>query len=136
MNPIEDIVALAATGGSVPGTVDLPGDNGASVFATATVNVGVSGTITAVPEPADVGMPVSLTICQTDPVTSECINPVTPAASTTVTINAGETPTFAVFVTGNGNIVFDPAANRVNLLFQNAGGETVGGTSVAVQTLP
>ena len=56
-----------------------------------------------------------------------------PAGSVTTTINANATPTFAIFVQGNGNVPFDPAANRIFVRF-SSGGVTRGSTSVAVRT--
>ena len=53
----------------------------------------------------------------------------------TTTINAGATPTFAVFVDGLGTVVpFDPAVNRIFVRFKDSGGVTRGLTSVAVRT--
>jgi hypothetical protein len=53
----------------------------------------------------------------------------------TTQINAGQTPTFSVFVTGTGTVVhFDSANNCVFVRFKDAGGVTRGATSVAVRT--
>jgi hypothetical protein len=52
----------------------------------------------------------------------------------TTTINANDTPTFAVFVQGSGNVPFDPAVNRVFVRFNDGGNVTRGSTSVAVRT--
>ena len=49
-------------------------------------------------------------------------------------INAGQTPTFAVFVVGLGNVAVNPGVNRVFVRFKTAGGATVGATSVAIRT--
>src|SRR5262249_54165052 len=133
-----DIVALAASGD--PGIVDIPGVSGArafgasgtGVFAVATVNVGVGGTITATADTGNASLPVTITICQTNPVTGACR--AQPAASASTTINAGDTPTFGIFVTGSGPVPFDPANNRVFVRFKDAGGVTRGATSVAVRT--
>jgi hypothetical protein len=50
------------------------------------------------------------------------------------TINANATPTFGIFIQGNGNVTFDPAANRIFVRFKDSGGVTRGSTSVAVRT--
>lgn len=130
--PTPDIVALAATlGGN--GIVDIPAVGSTGVFAVATVNVGsVGGAITAVADVGGATLPVSLSVCQTVPATGICINP--PTQTVTTQIDPGATPTFAVFATGTGNVPFDPAANRVFVRFQDAGGLTRGSTSVAVRT--
>ncbi len=52
----------------------------------------------------------------------------------TTQINANATPTFGIFVQGNGDLPFDPAANRIFARFKDAGGVTRGSTSVAVRT--
>jgi hypothetical protein len=52
----------------------------------------------------------------------------------TTQIDAGETPTFGIFVQGTGAIPSDPAANRIFVRFKDAGGVTRGSTSVAVRT--
>src|SRR5437773_12253039 len=102
------IVALAATSG---GIVNIPGTNGTGAFAVATVNIGASGSIIASADTGRVSLPVSLFICQTNPGTGACLG--SPASTVMTTINANDTPTFAVFVQGSGNVPFDPAANRV-----------------------
>jgi hypothetical protein len=130
--PVPDIVALAATP-SANGIVELPGTVGSNAFAVATVNVGASADITATPDTGGVTLPVSLSICETDPATGQCLT--TPAADVTTTINANSTPTFGIFVTGSDFVTLDPAVNRVFVRFQDAGGVTRGSTSVAVETL-
>jgi hypothetical protein len=129
--PTPDIVALAAS--ADPGIVDIPGANGTGVFAVATVNMGASGSITMTADTGGVNLPVSILLCQTNPQTSACLPP-GPAASVTTQINAGDTPTFGVFVTGTGVVPFDPANNRIFFRAKDAGGVTRGSTSVAVRT--
>ena len=131
-SPVSDIVPLAATP-TADGIVNLPGAQGANAFAVATVNVGALGDITATADTGTAVLPVSLFICETNPATGACLSD--PDTSTTSTIDAGATPTFSVFVNGNGSIPFDPATNRIFVRFEDAGGETRGSTSVAVRTL-
>jgi len=127
--PVADIIALAAS--ATPGQVVLSG--GAGAFAVATANVGVAGTVQVSASTGGTVLPVTLSICQTDPVTSACVNPAVPTASPfDVTIGAGETPTFGVFVSSATPIAFDPAVNRVFFEVRNQGGEVVASTSVAV----
>ena len=108
------------------------------VFSAATVNVGAGALITASADAPAAGggtLPVNVFLCQTDPATAACIS----ALGTTVVtqIDAGQTPTFAVFVQGTGSIVpFDPASNRIFLRFKDGGGITRGSASVAVRTTP
>jgi hypothetical protein len=51
-----------------------------------------------------------------------------------VQINAGDTPTFGIFVIANGGIVLDPANSRIFVVFTDANGVVRGRTSVAVET--
>jgi hypothetical protein len=129
--PVPDIVALAATV-TGDGIVNIPGTTGTGAFAVATVNVGAGGNITASADTGGAVLPVSLSLCQTNPATGQCISAIGP--SVTTQINAGATPTFGIFVIGTGNVPFDPALNRVFVRFKDAGGVTRGSTSVAVRT--
>jgi hypothetical protein len=128
---IADIVALAATAGS-NGIVDVAGTAGAGAFAVATVNVGAAAQITVTADTGSAVLPVGLSLCQTNPATGACASAVGP--SVVAQIDAGQTPTFAVFVAGQGVVPFDPAANRVFVRFKDQGGVVRGATSVAVRT--
>lgn len=132
--PIPDIVALAATPNN-DGVVSLPGTTGSTAFSVATVNVGASGDITMTVDTGTASPSVILALCETDPTVGNCINPSIPTTRPVVTsIAANGTPTFAVFVTGTGEVPFDPANNRVFVRFMDALGVTRGATSVAVRT--
>jgi uncharacterized delta-60 repeat protein len=132
--PTPDIVALAATS-TGDGIVNLPGPNGNGAFAVATVNVGVDGVISVLADTGGATLPVTLFICQTNAATGQCVNPVIPTPNPVVTnIAANTTPTFGIFVAGNGTVPFDPAANRIFVRFKDAGDVTRGSTSVAVRT--
>ncbi len=129
--PVPDIVALAATPGN-DGIVNVPGATGTGVFAVAAANVGAGGALTVTADSGGVLLPLTASLCETNPTTGACISPL--AASVATTINANATPTFAVFVTGTGAIPFAPATNRIFVRFRDAGGVTRGATSVAVRT--
>ena len=129
--PVPDIVALAVTL-SNDGIVNIPGVNRAGAFAVATVNLGATETIAASADTGSAILPVNISICQTDPATGQCISGI--VSSVTTQINANATPTFAIFVQGNGTVPFDPAANRIFVRFNDGGGVTRGSTSVAVRT--
>ncbi|HVQ75854.1 MAG TPA: hypothetical protein VMT79_09990, partial [Candidatus Binatia bacterium] len=128
---VPDLVALVATA-SNDGIVTVPGAGASAAFAVATVNVGVGDTITATADTAGVALPVSLTICQTDPGTGTCLAAAGPRA--TASIGAGVSSTFAVFVSTGGAVPFDPATNRVVVRFTDGAGVVRGATSVAVRT--
>ena len=133
-----DTIALAATAN---GIVDIPSPTGIGVFAVATANVGINSIITVSGDTGSAGaaavttaavLPLSITVCQTNPATGECLAP--PAASVTTPIAAGATPTFAFFVAANGTVPFDPANNRAFARFLDALGVERGSTSLAVRT--
>jgi hypothetical protein len=129
--PVPDIVALAATTTN-DGIVNIPGTSGTGAFAVATVNVGAIGTITGSADTGNATLPLNIALCQTDPATGQCISAID--STVTTTINANATPTFGIFVQGNGNVPFDPAANRIFVRFKDGGNVTRGSTSVAVRT--
>jgi hypothetical protein len=129
--PVPDIVALAATTTN-DGIVNVPGTNETGAFAVATVNVGASGSITASADTGSATLPVNISLCQTDPASGQCISVIGPTVTTQ--INANATPTFGIFVQGNGIVPFDPAMNRIFVRFKDGGNVTRGSTSVAVRT--
>ena len=131
-SPITDIVMLSATPPPDPGIVNIPGDTGTGFFSVATVNVGASGSITLSANTGGVVLPVNLFICQTNPPTGACLGSLAP--SVTVTIDSNDTPTFAGFAQGTGNIPFDPALNRIRVEGRDGTGNVVGGTTVAIRT--
>lgn len=130
-SPVPDIVALGGTL-SGDGIVNIPGATGTGVFVVATVNVGADGAIIASADTGGASLPVDIRLCQTNPASGVCITDL--ASSVNTQINANETPTFGVFVAGNGIVPFDPAHNRIFVRFKDAGGVTRGATSVAVRT--
>jgi hypothetical protein len=129
--PIPDIVALAATI-TGDGIANIPGDSGTAAFSVASVNVGASGAITVSADTGAASLPVDLFLCETNPVSGQCL--ADPAASVAVTIVENATPTFTILVPGRGTVPFDPANNRVFVRFKDAAGVTRGSTSVAVRT--
>jgi hypothetical protein len=129
--PIPDMVALAATLTN-DGIVNIPGATGIGVFSVATVNVGATGVITISADTGGATPTVNVSLCATNPSTGLCISSI--GSSVTTQIDANETPTFGIFVTGMGNVSFDPAANRIFVRFKDADGVTRGSTSVAVRT--
>ena len=129
--PVPDIVALAVTPTN-DGIVNVPGATGTGAFAVATVNVGASGSIIASADTGSATLPVNIFLCQTEPSTGQCISGI--VSSVMTTINANATPTFGIFVQGNGNVPFDPAGNRIFVRFRDPAAVTRGSTSVAVRT--
>jgi hypothetical protein len=128
--PVPDIIPLATTG-----LVYMPVyAEGIAAVAVATVNVGSKGTITASADTCSAVLPVSISVCETNPVSGTCINPTVPASTATITIAAGETPSFAFFLTASDPIPYDPAYNRMFARFTDAGQVVRGATSVALSS--
>jgi hypothetical protein len=126
--PAPDIVALVATAPN-DGIVRLAS---VGAFAVAAVNLGAPGLITVSADTGTTSIPVTLTLCETNPQSGLCLALPTPTVQTQ--INTDATPTFAVFVTGTGPIPFAPATNRIQVRFEGGGGG--GGTSAAVCAVP
>src|SRR5262249_29764722 len=113
------------------GIVNIPGNTGTGLFAVATSNAGVSGTITMTADTGGATVPVAISICETDPHTSACLAP--PSSSVTRVIGPTDRPPLGGFGGGSGPVAFDPAANRIFVRFLE-GNVTRGSTSVAVRT--
>jgi len=129
--PIADIIALAATAGG-NGLVDVPFSQGqAAAFAIASIDAGAAASLTVATDTGAASLPITVTLCQTNPSTGACLAP--PSPTVPVTIAAGATPTFSVFVTASAAIPFAPGTSRIFVRFLDAGGNSHGSSSVAVQ---
>jgi hypothetical protein len=129
--PTADIIALAATT-SNDGILKIPA-SGIAAFAVASSNLGATATITVSVDIGTAFLPVTATICQSDPSNGSCLG--TPAGSVSLSYAGGTTPTFSIFVAASGSVAFAPASSRVFVRFEDAGGNLHGSTSVAVETL-
>jgi hypothetical protein len=129
--PAPDLVALVVTA-TGDGILTLAGPAGSGAFSVATANVGASALITATANTHGLNLPLTVLICESDPVTAAC--KATPAGSVTAQANGGQTLTFSVFALAEGPVAFDPAVNRIFVEW-SLGGVLVGRTSVAVRTL-
>jgi hypothetical protein len=135
--PTPDVVALAATLQNdgivhVTGPPTSQGGSPTGVFAVATINLGSGDTITASTNTGEATLPITVTICQTNPTTGVCLQ--TPGPTAATMINANATPTFGIFVSASGTVPFDPANNRIFVQFTDSTGAVRGETSVAVET--
>jgi len=132
--PVPDVVALAATP-SNNGIVDIPGADGVAAFSVATVNVGAGASIQAEVDTGDQALPLVLSLCQSDPLSGDCINPTSPVVGVVESeLVADGTQTYSVFATAQGDVANDLANNRIRVVFSDAEGNTRGQTSVAVRT--
>jgi sugar lactone lactonase YvrE len=131
-----DIIALSATV-SGDGTVHMSAP-GVAAFAVASIDVGAAGSMIVSAGTGGTVLPLTATVCQTDPASGQCLAP--PAATLSVNFSAGAAPTFSAFLSATGPIAFDPAASRVYFRFSQTVEsfpvtvlQTIGATSVAVE---
>ncbi len=130
-SPVPDMVAISATAGN-NGIVDV-GTSSGGAFATAAINIGVAGSITASVDTGTASISgLSLSLCPTNQTTGACTSP--PSATVTQTINNNQVVTYAIFATAASAITLDPATKRVFLRLAS-GGVVRGATSVAVRTV-
>jgi len=128
--PVPDVIAIAAS--TDRGYVDISPATSTGAFAVASINLGAGATLNATVDTGLANLPLTLAICQTDPVTARCLAP--PAPGVTLPFAAGATPTFSVFATASAVIPNLPAVNRVFVRFTDSAGAPRGNTSVAVRT--
>jgi hypothetical protein len=129
--PVPDVIAVAATGGG-NGIVAVP-TGGVGAFAVATTDIGAAGAIVASVDTGGYNLPATLTICETNPATSQCLAP--PASTVVHNYTTGDTPTFSIFAVVTQPITFNPATSRILVHFSDAaGGVSRGATSVAIDT--
>jgi lysophospholipase L1-like esterase len=129
---VPDIVALAVTP-TGDGIVRMTTASPDAAFAVATVNVGNAGApITASADTGSATLPVTLSVCETNPETGACVSPIAPEVTTN--IDPGATPTFGVFLTASGSIPLDPATNRAFVRFRDDNGIVRGSSSVALSS--
>jgi hypothetical protein len=126
--PVADVIALAATN---PNNGILALDENIGAFAVASVNIGATETVTVSADTGAANLPVTLNVCETNPLTGQCTSAIGNSVSTTIATNG--TPTFSVFATATDNIPLDPATNRVFLRFVDASDVVRGATSVAIE---
>ena len=125
--PVIDVIALAVTGGN---TGALSHDDSAGAFSLATVNIGAPDTVTVAADTGAADLPVTLSVCETNPNTGACLE--SPAASVDVTMSTGATPTFSVFSQASAEVANNPAINRVFVRFTDSQAVVRGATSVAL----
>ena len=126
VTPEVDIIALTTTT-----DFHQVSCSGANVFAVALSNVGAAATgdITVTANTGTAILPLSISISEIDSVTAAVIGD-----NVLQNVGAGENRSVAVFVTFNGCIAFDPAANRIFIEFRDASNNVIGSTSTAVST--
>src|SRR5262245_50504372 len=145
LTPQKDIISIAVTPNN-DGIVNIPSGGRAGMFVVAMKNVGtVDGSGRPFPERESAQSTVrtvSTDICETNATTGQCLAP--PASETQRRIAVGETVTFAIFVSSDDVVPFDPATNRIDVSVSELvligiitkTDFTWGATSVAVRTQP
>lgn len=136
-NPaVPDVIALGATP-TADGVVTLPAASGVNVFTVASVNLGIGEALLVSADLSNPNVDASITMCQTDPVTSACMNPTVPTSEPIeLMVSNQATPTFGVFVASTTDVPFDPANNRIFVRFNELNGAIRGSTSIALRTEP
>lgn len=130
--PVADVVALLATV-SGDGILTVPfSQGGTAAFAVASVNVGVSANLTVKVDTGNISLPISATLCQTNPANAQCL--VSPASSAAINFGTGATPTFSIFVKAASPVAFAPSMSRIFVRFVDQSGLSHGSTSLAVRT--
>ncbi len=131
--PAADIIAISTTL-SQDGIVRVP-PAGTQMFVGAAINIGPGVSLSAEIDDNGADLPLTATLCQSDPATALCLGGTTPTAKTPITIGANQIVTLTAFVSAGAETVpFDPAASRLNLRFITPDGIVRGGSSVAVMT--
>ena len=133
VDPVPDVIALGATP-TQDGVVRL---DGTGVFSVATANVGSTAIVSVTVNTGASSLPITLSVCETDPITSVCLEPPVDGELGMMT-TAGEdsTQTFGIFLSipAGEEVGFDPANTRVFVNFSDETGVLRGATSVAVTT--
>lgn len=127
--PTSNGYAIVAATASGNGVVTIPFTQGSS---TGAFSLAVSSTLTTTANPVTISintggaaLPLAFTICQTT-ISGQCMAP--PATTTSLTLSAGVTPTFSVFVTANATLPSSP----IYVQMADANGTLLGGASVSV----
>ena len=132
---VADVISTAVTATN-DGIANIP-LGGTGFAALAAVNIGAGSNLQARLQTNAIGaannpLPLTLTMCQTNPSTGACIS--AQGATVNFTAGANQTVTFSAFATSNGTpIAFDPAGKRMFVHFFQSN-TPVGSASVAVRT--
>jgi hypothetical protein len=132
-----DIITIAATLTN-DGVTVVPGTsaNATGVMTVAALNLGPSTALTVRPRLSNNSMPVTVTVCEVNTATAQCLAPAAASLESTVKLaSAGQGFSgYTVFVKASAVVAFQPQSFRVVLEFVDAGGVVRGATSTAVIT--
>jgi hypothetical protein len=131
-SPVPDIIALGAT--TTNDQILHIGNSLTGAFAVASFNLGASASITVTADTGSSNIPLTLSMCETNPQSGQRL--AAPAASVTTQINTNDVPTFGFFATALNQVILDPTDNRIFVNFWSPDGLLRGGTSVAILAPP
>ena len=130
--PTADILAIISTL-SNDGIVDVPLP-GKGLYAAAAINIGAASDITASVDDGGTNLPLTVTLCQSDPSTGACADGSQPEATKRLALASGGIVTFTVFVEATAPVPFNPGVNRLHLRLKTNDNVTRGSASLAVRT--
>jgi hypothetical protein len=128
--PIETFVATSS--GTSVLTVPVGGQAAFAVAAENQSSQSFSSINVKISTGANTSLPVTVTVCQTNASTGQCLAPPEPTVSLSP-FAPGANATFSVFVTATAAIASSPG-NEIFVLFTNTSGTVVGSASVRVVT--
>ncbi|MBL4617441.1 MAG: S8 family serine peptidase [Robiginitomaculum sp.] len=130
IQPADTLTIGATISGN--GVIEMQSASGNGFVVVSTAAIGANASLTFSVNDGGAGLPIVTSVCETDPVTAVCL--AAPANSVAFDSVNGETRTFAAFISATGDIPFAPGSSRLFVTFDDAGGVSRGGSSVAVRT--
>ncbi len=131
--PAPDAITIGLTP-SADGYLRTAAPSNTEVFVISSINIGAAGSLTARVRPSTPSLPLTASICRTNPTTGVCTTPLAPTVTATIAQN--EISTWGAFLTASGAIPRDPGRSRVVFEFVDQNGVVRGSTSTAVTTEP
>jgi virginiamycin B lyase len=89
--PVPDMIAVGVTP-SNDGYSHTGGTSGTGIYAIAATNIGARGQLTTQVALSNSTMPLTATVCQTNPSTGQCLAPPTSSVTTTINLGCMKTP--------------------------------------------
>jgi hypothetical protein len=132
---LNDMIAIGVT----PSNDDYShtgGPSGTGIFVISAINIGASANLIAKIGLPNQSLPLTATLCQTDPITGQCLSP--PSTGVEFSVGHDQSTTWTAFLSAHGDIPIDPAHNRAFFLFfdniNGNPGTLRGSTNIAVTT--
>jgi virginiamycin B lyase len=121
---VPDFIVVSSA--PTPGVLHVP-VGGSAAFAVAITNAGgqnpdIGGAAVSLNTGIAI-LPITATLCPTDPATAACLAPA--AATAPMPSTPGASATYSVFVSATGPVPLSPALNRITLEIDYVGGTTV-----------